>query len=105
LEAFYYQYDGRKVLNRDVFETIKHLKSEVFKTKVRDIALAEAAQGQDIFRYNAKSNGAEDYMALAKEIINVSKHSNINIYYLVNIKNKKLWQRVFSGGLSSLLGT
>ena len=70
--VFITQYDGRKVLNRDVFETInEHFKSEVFKTKIRDnIALAEApAQGMDIFRYNAKSNGAEDYMALAKEII------------------------------------
>lgn len=70
--VFITQYDGRKVLNRDVFETInEHFKSEVFKTKIRDnIALAEApAQGQDIFRYNAKSNGAEDYLALSKEII------------------------------------
>ena len=70
--VFITQYDGRKVLNRDVFETInEHFKSEVFKTKIRDnIALAEApAQGMDIFRYNAKSNGAEDYMELAKEIL------------------------------------
>jgi chromosome partitioning protein len=70
--VFITQYDGRKVLNRDVVETINaHFKSEVFKTKIRDnIALAEApAQGLDIFRYNAKSNGAEDYMDLAKEII------------------------------------
>jgi chromosome partitioning protein len=70
--VFITQYDGRKVLNRDVVETINaHFKSEVFKTKIRDnIALAEApAQGVDIFRYNAKSNGAEDYMDLAQEII------------------------------------
>jgi chromosome partitioning protein len=70
--VFITQYDGRKVLNRDVVETINaHFKSEVFKTKIRDnIALAEApAQGLDIFRYNAKSNGAEDYMDLAHEII------------------------------------
>lgn len=70
--VFITQYDGRKVLNRDVFETVStHFKSEVYKTKIRDnIALAEApAQGLDIFRYNAKSNGAEDYLALAKEIL------------------------------------
>ena len=70
--VFITQYDGRKVLNRDVVETINaHFKSEVFKTKIRDnIALAEApAQGMDIFRYNAKSYGAEDYMGLVKEII------------------------------------
>jgi chromosome partitioning protein len=70
--VFITQYDGRKVLNRDVVETINaHFKSEVFTTKVRDnISLAEApAQGLDIFRYNDKSNGALDYMDLAKEIL------------------------------------
>jgi chromosome partitioning protein len=55
-------------LNRDVVKRSTHLKRS-FKTKIRDnIALAEApAQGMDIFRYNAKSNGAEDYMALARK--------------------------------------
>ena len=70
--VFITQYDGRKVLNRDVVESINtHFKSEVFETKIRDnIALAEApAQGLDIFRYNSKTNGAEDYLNLAKEII------------------------------------
>lgn len=70
--VFITQYDGRKVLNRDVVESINtHFKSEVFTTKIRDnIALAEApAQGLDIFRYNPKTNGAEDYLNLAKEII------------------------------------
>lgn len=66
------QYDNRKVLNRDVVETIRnHFKSEVFKTMIRDnVALAEAPANQlDIFRYNSKSYGAEDYLALCKEII------------------------------------
>ena len=70
--VFITQYDSRKVLNRDVVATIKaHFKDEVFKTKVRDnVALAEApAQGVDIFRYNPKSYGAEDYLCLCKEII------------------------------------
>ena len=70
--VFITQYDKRKVLNRDVAETIKaHFKDEVFKTKIRDnIALAEApAQGLDIFRYNIKSYGAEDYLSLSKEIL------------------------------------
>ena len=31
------------------------------------------SQGLDIFRYNIKSNGAEDYLALSKEIIKRSK--------------------------------
>lgn len=66
------QYDKRKVLNRDVVETIRdHFKSEVFKTMIRDnVALAEApANHLDIFSYDNKSNGAEDYLALSKEII------------------------------------
>jgi len=70
--VFITQYDNRKVLNRDVVATIQaHFKNEVFKTKIRDnVALAEApAQGLDIFRYQAKSYGAEDYLALCKEII------------------------------------
>ena len=70
--VFITQYDNRKVLNRDVVSTIEaHFKNEVFKTKIRDnVALAEApAQGLDIFRYQAKSYGAEDYLALCKEII------------------------------------
>ena len=76
--VFITQYDKRKVLNRDVAATIEaHFKDEVFKTKIRDnIALAEApANGLDIFRYNPKSYGAEDYLSLSKEILkNISKH-------------------------------
>jgi len=74
--VFITQYDSRKVLNRDVVSTIEnHFKEEVFKTKIRDnIALAEApSQGLDIFRYNSKSYGAEDYLALSKEILKRSK--------------------------------
>jgi len=70
--VFITQYDKRKVLNRDVAATIEaHFKDEVFKTKIRDnIALAEApANGLDIFRYNPKSYGAEDYLSISKEII------------------------------------
>jgi len=74
--VFITQYDSRKVLNRDVVEIIQaHFKDEVFKTKIRDnIALAEApSQGLDIFRYSSKSYGAEDYLALSKEILKRSK--------------------------------
>ena len=70
--VFITQYDNRKVLNRDVVSSIQaHFKNEVFKTKIRDnIALAEApTQGVDIFRYNLKSYGAEDYLSLCREIV------------------------------------
>jgi len=70
--VFITQYDNRKILNRDVVATIdSHFKEELFNTRIRDnIALAEApTQGVDIFRYNPKSYGAEDYLALCKEIL------------------------------------
>lgn len=70
--VFVTQYDSRKVLNKNVVATIEeHFKSHVFNTKIRDnIAIAEApAQALDIFRYQLKSNGADDYMSLCKEII------------------------------------
>ena len=65
-------YDQRRVLNRDVVDTIhKYFGDQVFKTYIRDnVALAEApAQRKDIFAYNPKSAGAEDYLSLAKEIL------------------------------------
>ena len=70
--VFITQFDNRKVLNRDVLNTIKeHFKEVAFKTIIRDnVALAEApTQGQDIFKYSPKSYGAEDYLNLCKEII------------------------------------
>lgn len=69
--VFITQYDSRKVLNRDVVTTIEeHFKGKVFKTRIREnVALAEApAQGLDIYRYQSKSFGAEDYYQLCWEI-------------------------------------
>jgi chromosome partitioning protein len=71
------QYDGRRILNRDVVATIEnHFRNEMFATKIRDnVALAEApAEGLDIFRYSEKSYGAEDYEDLCKEIIMRTKY-------------------------------
>ncbi len=65
-------FDNRKVLNRDVVATIqKHFGEMVFETMIRDnVALAEApAARKDIFAYAKSSNGAKDYLDLAKEII------------------------------------
>jgi chromosome partitioning protein len=65
-------YDSRRVLNRDVVETIhKYFGEKVFKTYIRDnVALAEApAQRKDIFDYSPKSPGASDYLDLTKEIL------------------------------------
>ncbi len=69
---FLTQYDQRKVLNRDIRETVAETFGEkVFDTVIRNnIALAEAPVGQmDIFKYKKDSAGALDYSALTKEII------------------------------------
>jgi chromosome partitioning protein len=70
--VFVTQYDHRKVLNRNVYETIeRHFGDKVYKTKIREnIALAEApSTGKDIFHYNPRSFGAEDYSLLCHEIL------------------------------------
>ena len=74
--VFVTQYDQRKVLNRNVAEAIReHFPRVVFRTAIRDnVALAEApTQALDVFRYAPRSTGAEDYAALAKEIIKRTK--------------------------------
>jgi len=71
--VFITQYDNRKILNRDIAESVnKHFKGKIFKTLIRDnVALAEApVRGKDIFSYDAKSNGAKDYESLVEEILN-----------------------------------
>ncbi len=65
-------YDSRRVLNRDVVDTIhRYFGDKVFKTYIRDnVALAEApAQRKDIFDYSPKSPGATDYLELSREIL------------------------------------
>jgi len=65
-------HDNRKRLARAVSDTIRAYFGElVFNTVVRsNVALAEApASGQTIFEYSPKSSGAEDYDALAKEVL------------------------------------
>ncbi|MCC6726023.1 MAG: ParA family protein, partial [Saprospiraceae bacterium] len=65
-------YDSRKILNRDVVDTIrKYFGEKVFDTLIRDnVSLAEApSQRKDIFNYNRSSIGAQDYMSLCEEIL------------------------------------
>lgn len=73
--VFITKYDGRKILNRNVLDTITQSLGEVaFSTFIREnIALAEApTQGLDIFRYAPKSIGADDYRALCQEILTLN---------------------------------
>lgn len=75
--VFTTQYDGRKVLNRDIAELVQeHFKGKVFNTVIRDnVTLAEApSHWQDIFSYSPKSYGALDYGNLVDEIL--KRHSS-----------------------------
>ncbi len=66
------RFSSRKILNQNIADvTGEYFEDKLFKTRIREnIALAEApSQGNHIFDYDAKSNGAIDYMALCKEIL------------------------------------
>jgi len=70
--VFVTQYDGRKVLNRDISGALKEMfKKELFDTRIRDnVALAEQHTAKaDIFKYAPASNGAADYESLTEEIL------------------------------------
>ncbi len=72
------RYDSRKILNRGVAEKIQMLFPKLFlKTLIREnVAIAESvAHGLSIFDYAAKSNGAEDYFNLTKELIKLSENN------------------------------
>ncbi|OGF97671.1 MAG: hypothetical protein A2Z06_01300 [Candidatus Glassbacteria bacterium RBG_16_58_8] len=65
-------YDVRTNLSRQVEEKVREaFGKKVFKTIIRQsVSLAEApARGMDIFAYRPNSRGAEDYAALAEEVI------------------------------------
>lgn len=65
-------YNPKKSINREVMEeTEKRLPGKLFNTFIREnVSLQEAPSwGKTIFEYKPESNGAEDYMALTKEII------------------------------------
>ena len=69
--VFFTRFNNRN-LNKEVVKMIEgRYGDKVFNTKIREnIALAEMPlSGQSIFEYDPKSNGAMDYMKLAKEII------------------------------------
>lgn len=65
------KYDGRTSLSKEVVSEIRgHFPDCVFKAMIRNnVRLAEApSHGQSIFDYAPDSAGAEDYMALAREV-------------------------------------
>jgi len=67
-------YDARKSLARDVIQEIEnHFGDKVYKSRIRaNVRLAEApSHGLSIFDYAPDSYGAEDYLALAREIVGI----------------------------------
>lgn len=67
-------YDSRTNLSAQVVENVKsHLSQKIYNTVIpRNIRLAEApSYGKPINMYDPKSAGAESYMALADEVINL----------------------------------
>lgn len=70
------RFDRRKILNREVVEKLKtYFKNKMFDTLIREnISLAESpSYGLTIFEYYPGSHGAEDYMLLAKELLERGK--------------------------------
>lgn len=70
--VFLTQYDSRKILNRNVADSVaKSFGDKLLETRIsNNIALAEApTAGQDIFLYARNSKGAQDYKALCEELI------------------------------------
>ncbi len=65
-------HDSRRRLSKSVADTVREYFGQlVFETVIRtNVALAEApAKGCSIFRYDARSTGAEDYRKLAQEVV------------------------------------
>lgn len=66
------RYDERKTMNRQVSRELEsEFGSKVFHTRVRNnIQLAKAQEaGMDIFTFDKRSHGAEDYRKLAEELM------------------------------------
>lgn len=65
-------FDMRRKLSQEVLEYLQqNVKEHIFKQTIRlNVKLAEAPSfGRSIMEYDASSNGARDYMALAQEFI------------------------------------
>ena len=72
-------YDGRNNLSNQVLDEVKkYFQDMVFKTLIaRNVRLSEApSHGKSVIEYDATSKGAQNYLNLAKEILD--KHENSN---------------------------
>lgn len=76
LGLFACRFDERKNLNKGMLTTVKKaFPDKLLKTFIREnIKVAESQyQGVDVFEYDSKCHGSEDYTSLAKEIIKLTK--------------------------------
>jgi chromosome partitioning protein len=77
------RFDGRKVLNRSVVESLRERYGALLlESMIREnIVLAEApSHGKDIFTYRPRSYGAQDYLNLCREIMDGHPDSDTGIY-------------------------
>ena len=71
-------YDGRNNLSNQVLEEVKkYFQEMVFKTLIaRNVRLSEApSHGKSVIEYDATSKGAQNYLNLAKEILDKHEKS------------------------------
>jgi chromosome partitioning protein len=76
---FFTRYDKRKILKRDILESIsKEYPELILKSYIREnISLSEAPHvGMDIFKYDANAIGCIDYSDLAEEILTKENLTN-----------------------------
>jgi len=72
-------YDARNTLSHQVAEEIrKHFGDRVYNTVIpRNVTLAEApSHGKPVLLYDARSRGAQSYLALAREFINGARRES-----------------------------
>jgi chromosome partitioning protein len=69
-------FDGRTTLSKEVLEEIKgHFGDKVYKARIRsNVRLAEAPSfGKPVIEYDPNCNGAQDYLALAREVLGLAE--------------------------------
>jgi len=76
------RYDERKIMNRQINQLLRaRFPEKAFQTRIRNnIRLAKAQEsGLDIFNYDCRSHGAEDYFSLANEFLTRLQFQNEKI--------------------------
>ncbi|MCC6738851.1 MAG: ParA family protein [Planctomycetia bacterium] len=73
-------FDGRTTLSREVLEEIgRHFGDKVYRTRIRsNVRLAEAPSfGKPAIEYAPESNGAQDYLSLAREVLGMPDDAKV----------------------------